>query len=189
MEQSKLEALLGRSLTPREVTNKELYLDIAKDALEALLCTSLCKESGERTFHIREGYDTIFTDIFTKLNSATINGVTQTAIPYFWNNQNSNYFNSIVIDDLHTYYDEIIIDADWGFSTIPNDLQLLLAELFANTSKKYSVGSVKSKSVEDFSITYGDLTDDQDFVNRNARIISKYSLCNIGEIKSGRIRH
>jgi len=192
MDQEKLEALLGRPLTAREVTNRKLYLNIAKASLESLTCLDLsCKSTEEdRTFTARAGYSTVFVGIFTEVQSVTVNGEVVDATTYhpaFFDNRNGSVFNSIVFDTAFGCDEDVVINAVWGFESLPNDLAMLYAQLFANTSKAYATGSVKSKKVEDFSITYGDLTDEQAFVNQNARILSKYSLCGIGNVKHGNV--
>jgi hypothetical protein len=59
MTQQELEALLGRPLTPIEVTNLGLYLEIALESLEDALCieiedTSSASETAyARTFEPR----------------------------------------------------------------------------------------------------------------------------------------
>jgi hypothetical protein len=188
MKQTELEALLGRPLTPTEASNRKLYLEIAKESLEQLLCISLCDDEDEtRTFDIREGYSTVFTDIFTELTAVQFDGVATTDYyPAFWDKRNNPYYNSIVLDDCGG--STISITGAWGFSEIPSDLKLLWAQLFANVSKKYTAGggNIKSKRVEDFSITYGDLTDDEVFLSANARTIQKYSMCNTGYIRHGK---
>jgi len=195
MDQTQLEALLGRPLTSMEASNLELYLEIAQESLEELLCISLDSAPDDstdpaeetRTFDIREGYSTVFTDIFAEISEVSVDGVTTTDYyPAFWDKRNSPYYNSIVLDGCSGK--TISITGYWGFDELPSDLKLLLAQLFANTSKKYVAGgdNVKSKQVEDFRITYGDLTDDQTFLNTNARTIQKYSMCNIGYVRHGK---
>lgn len=193
MSQSELEALLGRSLTPTEITNFDTYLEIAKENLEELLCISLDYQdtSGEpekttQTFDIRDGYRTVFTGIFTELTEVKVDGtVIEDYHVAFWDKRSNPYYNSIVLDDCDGK--EVEITGYWGFDSLPSDLQLLWAQAFANVSKKYVAGggNVKSKQVEDFRITYGDLTDDEAFTSANARTIRKYSLCNIGYIRHG----
>lgn len=194
MDESDLVALLGRPLTPKENTNINLYLDIAKESLEELLCISLDTnpngsgnaETETRTFDVREGYSTVFTGIFTQLSEVKVDGKTTTDYyPAFWDKRSGAYYNSIVLGNKDAK--EVEITGLWGFSSIPSDLKLLWAQLFANTSKKYTAGSanVKSKKVEDFSISYGDLTDDEAFLAANNRTIQKYSMCNIGNVQHG----
>lgn len=189
MTQSELEALLGRSLTQREANNLDLYLDIAKDNLETLLCFDVCDEtSNPRTFEVRDGYRTLYTGIFTEIVSVTIDG--ETVSNYHaaqWDNRNADWFNSIVFDDPLTDK-EVTVDAVWGFDEMPKDLKHLLAQLFATTSQKFTARDVKSKKNEDFSITFGDKSDDELFAERNQKTIAKYSLCGIGEVQSGRVR-
>lgn len=191
MSQSDLEKLLGRPLTPTEVANLDSYLDIAKESLEELLCISLGYEtSGDpeeytQVFDVREGYSTVFTGIFTELSEVKVDGIVTTDYyPAFWDKRSNPYYNSIVLGKSGKTAE---ITAVWGFDTVPNDLKLLWAQLFANVSKKYTAGggNVKSKRVEDFQVAYGDLTDDEAFINANKRTISKYSLCNIGYVLHG----
>lgn len=193
MTQAQLEALLGRSLTPREVSNLDQYLEIANESLEELLCISLDvnpdgsgdPEESTLTFDVREGYSTVFTGIFTEVMEVKVDGnVTEDYYPAFWDKRSSSFYNSIVLN----YPGKTVeITGYWGFSKIPSDLQLLWAQLFVNVSKKYTAGSanIRNKKVEDFSISYGELTDDETFLNANKRAISKYSLCNIGYVLHG----
>lgn len=192
MEQSDLVALLGRPLTPTEIANIDLYLEIAKENVEDLLCISLevnPEGSGEpetdtRTFEVREGYSTVFTGIFTSLTEVKVDGVaTDDYHIAYWDKRSNQYYNSIVLDDCHI--SEVEITGYWGFATLPADLQLMWAEAFAIVSQKRVVSDVKSKKVEDFSITYGDLSDEEKFTKDNTRTIQKYSLCNVGYIRHG----
>lgn len=193
MDESELEALLGRPLTPTENTNKDLYLDIAKESLEELLCISLDTnpngsgdaETETRTFDVREGYSTVFAGIFAQVSQVKVDGtVTEDYYPAFWDKRSNPFYNSIVLAKAGNTAE---ITAVWGFSTVPNDLKLLWAQLFANVSKKYTPGSdnIRRKAVEDFSIWLGDLTDDETFLNANKRTIQKYSMCNIGYVLHG----
>jgi hypothetical protein len=187
MDESELEALLGRPLTPTENTNFDLYLDISKESLEELLCISLDSVSETRTFDVREGYSTVFTGIFTEITEVRLDGnVTTDYYPAFWDKRSSAYYNSIVLGKKRAK--EVEITGFWGFGSIPADLKLLWAQLFANVSKKYSPGNdnIRRKAVEDFSLWLGDLTDDQAFINANARTIKKYSMCNIGYMLHGK---
>ena len=192
MNKTELEALLGRSLTTRENTNYKLYLKIAEESLENLLCLSLdCKQVSEnRTFDAREGYSTVFVGIFTEVSEVKVDDDVVSPDSYYpaqWDNRNASWYNSIVFTERFDEASEIEVTADWGFDEQPSHLKQLIAQLFANVSKKYSVGNVKSKRVEDFSITYSDLTDDQAFQEANKRVIQQYSLCNVGNIRHGEV--
>lgn len=200
MDEATVAALLGRPLTANETTNFDLYLDIATDNLEDLLCFSLDEEPSERVFNGREGYSTLFIDPFTSVSEVIINGsaVADTEYTsYLWNKRNANWFNSLVFNDTFNRDDEITITASWGFGNtsgedlaMPSDLQLLYAKLFAlSSSGSKGDVSVQSKKVEDFSITYAnaDKTALQRLVDANSAVINKYSLCNIGEVQNGRV--
>jgi len=194
MTQAQLEALLGRTLTAREVANLDLYLDIAMENLEELLCMPLEEQNNsgdepefeERAYTTRIGYRTLFMDMFTEVESVTVDGNETTAYtPYFWNTPNKGFFNSLVFDEPFNREVTVVVNAAWGFLELPDDIQLLLAQLFAITSKKYSTGSVKSKRVRNFQVTFGDATDEQVFADTNALTIRKYSLCNVGYVLHG----
>lgn len=182
MKQSTIEAYLGRPLTSLESTNISLYLKIAQERLEDLTCLNLETVTEDRTFSVRKGYVTVFTDLFTTVNSVEINAQAFTDYtPMQWNRQNANWFNSIV---LTTCYDEVIINADWGICS--PELQLLQARLFGLIStENSSEGNVKSKKVEDFSVTFNDNTAYQQFLIDNESLINKFSICGIGEVQHG----
>lgn len=189
MTQQQLEALLGRPLTQNEIDNLSLYLNIATESLEDLLCIDLCGKSSAKVFDTRQGYHTVFTGIFSQLYSVSIDGEELPQTDYYaaqGDNRNGKWFNSIVLK--HEHEGEVTVEAKWGFKSMPSDLQKLYAELFANSSKQYTTGGkVLSKQVEDFRITYaGDSgTDDQNLIDKNSRTISKYSQCNMGYIEHG----
>lgn len=188
MTQDELQALLGRPLSSFESANRKLYLDIARESLEELLCTEIsCRNTVEaRTFGVREGYRTVFTGVFTEVEEVKVDGTATTDYhPAFWDKRSNAFYNSIVLKEHDG--STVEITATWGFDSLPNDLKQLWAQLFANVAKKYKAGSanVKSKQVEDFRISYGDLTDDELFINANSRIIQKYRLCDIGFVMHG----
>lgn len=187
MKQSDLEALLGRPLTPGELANRELYLQIARESLEELLCINLCdNDTGTRVFDIREGYRTVFTDVFTELSKVEVDGQEVTDYtPAFWDRRTNAFYNSIVLDEPKGT--KVALTGFWGFNKTPADLKRLWAIAFSDTAQKYTSGEagVKSKRVEDFDITYGNLSDDDMFIRNNARVISKYQMCNAGYTVSG----
>lgn len=188
MTEANIATWLGRPLTPKEQENFKSYLNTAKAHLESLLCTSLSCEGGERVYESREGYRTVFTDYFTDEATVTINGeVTEKFSTRFFDNRNSELKNSLVFEDTFDHDDEVTIDAAWGLDPMPADLGHVLAQLFAVAAKLYKVnGDVKSKRVEDFSITFGDRSDVEMVIDSNIVTISKYSLCSVGNIVSGK---
>lgn len=195
MNQSELEALLGRPLTATEIANMELYLEIATQKLEELLCTTILATGDSsdeavvetRRYQSREGYSTVFTDIFTSVDEVRIDGEVVTPEARQWSNLNGTWFNSLVFDERQCA-EVVEVDAVWGFQTLPSDLALLLAQLFAQVSiAQTSDGRVQSKKVEDFSITYRDVSLTEEFLIANKSIVSKYSLCGITEIQHGEV--
>lgn len=189
MSISELEKLLGRSLTSKESAGCAKYLEIAKQMLEELTCVSLEQESGERTFTARNGYKTLFTGIFTGVTTVTVDGEEIPSTDYtlmFFDDRNKGFYNSIVFKETLEAVD-VVVDAQWGFNNVPADLSIVLAQLFALAANKKTIGSVKSKRVEDFWITYGDNTDMQELVAENSLIINKYAMCDIYETRHGEI--
>jgi hypothetical protein len=186
MNQDKLEALLGRPLTSCEVTNRKLYLQIAQERLEDLTCLNLEEATEDRTYSVREGYQTVFTDMFTTVNSVTVNGSELDAADYTamqWNKRTADWYNSVVLKNC-TPEDTIVINADWGACS--PTLQLLQAKLFGLVSSmNNSNGNVSSKKVEDFSISFNDNTVYEQFLLDNQALIGKYSICNIQTTVSG----
>ena len=158
--------------------------DEAKQFLETLLCLDLSQDSGERTFTPRRGYRTIFTGVFSNVSSVTVDGEVVSYHPAFFDKRNGDFYNSIVLDV--PVSSDVVVDADWGFDTIPADLQKLLTNAEAVVNQTYSVKDVQSKRVEDFQITYSDLSDDEAFLKQNAVTIGKYSMCTVGNIQHGR---
>lgn len=194
MTQSDIEALLGRPLTSTESTNLDLYLDISKDALEQLLCTSL-EEVAEtpvaetRTYRSRNGYKTLFTDVFQSVSAVEVDGEAESSGNYTvmqWDKYNGSWYNSLVFSSpLHD--DEIDVTGIWGFTSYPSDLKLLWAKLFSQVSvKNTGAGNITSKQVEDFRITFNDsVTADQQLASDYASTIEKYGLCGVGNIQHG----
>lgn len=188
MKQTELQALLGRPLTSIEVANLKKYVNIAREMLEDLTCMNLSKATEDRVYDVRKGYSTIFTDPFTTVNSVTVDGKELEVSKYSarqWDRRNAKWYNSIVVDNCHRYK-EVTINADWGLCS--SELELLLARLFGVISATNKTnGRVKSKKVEDFSISYNDNSVYQQFLIDNESLITKYSLCTIGLVESGEV--
>lgn len=195
MTKEQLIALLGRPLTPVEDANFELYLDIAMQQLEQSICTSLTETSGDEpvVYDVREGYRTLFTDIFTEVTEVKMDGAVIDSSKYSvrqWDKRNGSWYNSIVFDRVFTSCDnEVEVTAEWGFSSIPLDLQAVLAGLFGLITKKNNLDpSIASKQVEDFRIAFRDGVDlDTDFQSKYAHTLSKYSLCDIPDLQHGKV--
>lgn len=186
MTQASLEALLGRSLTSNEVDNLDLYLDIATNEVSDLTCLNLKEGIAERSYGIRANYSTVFTDMFTNPTSVVLDDKELLATEYSarqWENRNAEWFNSIVLDTLGA--DEVKITATWGI--FDQGLNLLVARLFGLMGKVQSgTGRVKSKKVEDFSVTFEDRSERDQFLLDNHALIQQYSMCNIGLIRHGK---
>lgn len=191
MDKVKLEAWLGRSLTPVEIENQADYLLAATQWLEGLLCYQIASTTAvTKVFKGRERMATVFMPVFTTTTEVKLNGSVTTAFtPYFFDNPNGTYFNSLVFDSPLDRDDKIEVTGDWGFSTIPLDLMQLLAKMFNHISLGVkSDANVKSKSIEDFSISYDTTTTEEGrLIDANRATISKYSICHVGNIRSGRV--
>lgn len=192
LSQAKMAQLLGRSLTSLETSNYSLYLKIAVQKLEELLCMNLTIGDGEREYDTRIGYKTLYVDPFTEITSLSVDGDEVDADDYYVSQndkRNAHWYNTIVFDTVQTG-EVVTIDADWGFGdSCPTDLELLLARLFAQNSVEQTADNqVKSKKIEDFTVTYKDNSTLEQVVAANSGVISKYSICNQGYIRHGRVR-
>ena len=197
MDKTQLEALLGRPLTEIEEDNLQLYIDIAYENLDDLLCTTIDSVTETRVFDTREGYSTAFIGIFRSLSAVKINGETITTDDYSvrqWDKRNGSWYNSIVLNRKFTCDEELEVTGAWGFATsptysVPSDLQAVLAGLFALISKKNKYdGTLSSKQVEDFRVSFNtDVDLDEAFYDTYSKTISKYSICDIGDIQHGRV--
>lgn len=179
LTKQQMAALLGRPLTPSEDTNFTSYLDNAIDTLEYLLCASIRPSSVgvERVYDSRKEFSTVFTDFFTAPTLVKVDGNATTEYSARqWDNRNASWFNSVVLD-CAPKGKEVAITATWGFTTLPNDLALLLARVFALNGESGGSGNIQSKKIEDFSITLADKTEFQGFLDDNATTLNKYSMC------------
>lgn len=188
MNKSDISALLGRPLTTIEDTNFSLYLDIAKQNLGQMLCMELCGEDDPRVYEARDGYRTVFVDIFTDVHGVKLNGdVVTTFVKQQWDRKSGTWFNSLVFEDKLEKDDEVEVSASWGFDKYPTDLKVLLSELFSMITKKNKFDvTIASKQVEDFRISFNTTADlDESLIAKYKYTINKYSLCNISEVHNG----
>ena len=105
--------------------------------------------------------------------------------PAFFDNRNAGFYNSIVLGE--PVSGDVVINAEWGFGTTPADFQKLLDNATAAVAKTKSNKNIKRKSVRNFDIWFGDLSDDEVFVKNNQLAIDKYSMCNIGYVLHGTV--
>lgn len=188
LKEAQVEKLLNRSLTTAESANFALYLKNAVLRLEDMLCLTLCGDAGERTYESRLGYRTLYVDPFTDITSVTIDGNETEDYTVKQNDKfNGSWYNIIEFDRKQTGKN-IVVDADWGFNPLPLDLQVLLSKLFAQGSTEQTADNqVKSKKIEDFTVTYKDGSTFDDFVLANASVIDKYAQCSQGYIRHGAV--
>jgi len=160
-------------------------VDTATSIIEQATCLYLKAENATtREYSVRDGFSTVFTDIFQEPTEVAVDGNILTEDEYkamFWDNRNASVYNSVVINHLRGH--KVTITANW---IIPTELSDLITKLNAViASSKHSL--VKSKKVEDFSVTYNDNTDVQQFLLDNSAIIEKYSICGVIDIRSGSV--
>ena len=187
--------LLNRTLTAPETQNFGLYINNAKTRLEALLGMSLENEHATRMYNTRQGYRTVFTDVFTTDVDAvvTVAGEVKDPATYTvrqFDNLNGTWFNSIVFTNhLDRSVDYISVEADFGFNDcLPNDLQLLLAKMFAlNSTEQTADNRVSSKKIEDFTVSYRDVQTYDDLISTNQQVIDAYSIKDKGMIRNGHL--
>jgi hypothetical protein len=179
--------LLGRPLTSTETTNFNTYLDLATGRVSDLICSDISPATEElRTFQLRNGYRTLNTPIFDEIQSITINDTELDEADYTvkqGSDFNGDWFNSIVFKTTHNF-ENVEITADWGFSSIPLDLQKVIAEQFGIFSTSIDADQIYRKQVEDFSIQLNGTKSDA-FDKKYAATIAKYSSCTELNIQSG----
>lgn len=194
LSEEKLAELLGRSLTSVETANFETYLNIATQKLEELLCVDLSHSDDEedRTFGTRNGYRTVYVDFYTTITSVTRDGETVDSSTYVSKQNdrfNGTWYNILEFEKRQDG-SNIVVNADWGFDEdeAPEDLLMLLALLFAQVSVDQKVdGQVKSKKIEDFTVTYKDSSTTQELIAGNSTAFGKYGQCDVGAIRNGRV--
>lgn len=189
MTQDKLSALLGRPLSSVETTNFATYLELAQSRVSDLLCVDICQKVATKRFPARLGYKTLSVPIFTEIDHVKLDGTETTDYSVRQGSHlDGNWYNSLVFDTPLT--DQVIeIKADWGFSKMPVDVQMLIAELFGMITDTLESDTVHSKQVEDFRITLKDKTKTEAFAQKYAATIAKYSGCVNGNIQSGYVGH
>lgn len=192
LKEADMVKLLGRSLTATESANYDLYLKIATERLEDLLCMTICGDDSERTFATRLGYRTVYIDPFTSIDSVTIDGEVAEEDTYTIKQNdkfNGSWYNIIEFTTKRSGED-IVVDADWGFDKFcPAGILNLLAQLFnLGSVEQLTDNTVKSKKIEDFSVTYKDTPTFDSLVLANSAVIDKYSQCNQGVIRHGRVQ-
>lgn len=190
MTKEQISELLGRPLTSVEDINFNLYLSIAKKSVQNFLCFDLCDPEDTQVFEAREGYSTVFVPPFTELDEVKLNGVvTEDYSVRQWNKRTGSWYNSLVFKHRLSDEDEVEITGAWGFQTIPNDLQLVIARAFALITKQNKFDpTIKHKRVEDFDITIDNAVDlDDAFYQQNEATLTAYSLCGVGNIQHGSV--
>lgn len=185
IDEAQTALLLGRALTPSEEANFDVYMSITGEQLQSLLCMDVTSSDDTRIFRAREGYSTVFIDPVTEITSVTIGGAVVTDYVLKQNDSYQGTWFNVLEFDRRLSDEKITITATWGFTVLPDDLAYLIAQLFKSASSVRD-SQVRSKSIEDFSVTYKDNTAYDQTLLDNASIIYKYAQCD-GAILHGGI--
>ena len=180
MTKEQVSALLGRPLTSIEDANFDLYIEIATQALEELICSSTKCQYDTRVFNVRDNYSTVWTDIFTGISEVKLNGTVldeKDYSPRQGDKRNAKWYNSIVLNS-RCHSGELEVSGTFGLK-LPSDLQLVLAGLFGLITKKNKFdATVTSKKVRNFSYTIDTSADlDAEFTKLYSKTLAKYSVC------------
>lgn len=185
MTQDKMSALLGRPLSSVEIARFATWLELAQSKVSDLLCVDICQVAETKRFPARLGYQTLNVPIFTEIDSVKLDGVVTTAYEARQGaNLNGTWYNTLVFDTPLT--NQVVeIKADWGFSKMPVDIQVMTAQLFGMVNDTLDGELVSSKQVEDFRITFNNKTKTEVFANKYAATIAKYSGCVQANVQHG----
>ncbi len=200
MDINSITAYLGRPLTEYETMNFDSLMNQAVARLEDLLGTPLVQVKGERVFAVRQGFCTIWTDIFTEVKSVNMNGEALSE-NYFASARNDargmlDWFNSIILSAKPSERElDVTIDATWGFDlksaeALPEDLKTLIAARFnAMSQDKKFDPTIASEQIEDYRVSYATACTPFDaFVASNTLTIQKYSQTKHGGLRNGTVR-
>lgn len=130
---------------------------------EQILGYGITDTAGERVYAVSDGV--VYTDLFT--GDVTIEGYTGTIKKAFNGRVNGmTYFNQLILDTCHL--EEVTLTLTWGSEQFMTDIDGLLAWLNENsTADNLDEVSIKSKKIEDFSVTKASAEEARD----NASII------------------
>lgn len=180
MTQEQVTKLLGRSLTAKEAAGFDVYVDIARAQLEAILGMSLeYGNNDDKTFTGIEDYTSLIVPPFTEVYGVKRNGV---AAKYTIPVTGKPFCYEIVLAKPMRQGERIIVEADWGYCEIPNGVYLLWAQMFAVVANggvggaSDGVARVKRETVLSHTIEF-DLSSAVDvFRNENSTLIDLYSV-------------
>ena len=187
MSADTIAALLGRPLTASETANFSTLYSLALSRVSDMICSDITPSVEDtRTFELRTGYRTLNVPIFDEIQTLTVNG-NELDNTYYKVKQgssfNGDWYNSIVFNETHDCK-TVEVTADWGFSSIPVDLQKLIAEQFGVLSTTIDADQVSRKQVEDFSIQFTGTKSDA-FTQKYSATIAKYSSCQTNNVQHG----
>lgn len=192
LTQVEISKLLNRPLSAAEIENFELYISLTTKRLESILDVNLEEGSATRKYLTRNGYRTVFTDPFTGTPVVTVDGEVKTTDDYSvrqFDDLNGTWFNSIVFKTfLDREIEEISVQATFGWSTLPVDLQMFYAKLFDLVDREQTTDErVLNKKIEDYSITLKDISLYGSILDAYRSVIDKYSVKTRGNIQHGSI--
>lgn len=121
---------------------------------EAILGYGISDKEGARVYRVLDGI--IYTDLFE--------GAVPTGYRRGFNGrQDTDYFNELYVDK--RLRGKVELDLAWGSKTFNLEIKGLLDWLALNAGLDTSNAGVKSKRIEDFSITNGTAEEQQDDIN------------------------
>jgi hypothetical protein len=200
MDIDSITAYLGRPLTDFETANFDSLFNQTVARLENLLGTPLVKFDGDRTFTVRQGFRTIWIDIFTSVTAVKIDDK-ELSVDEWTAARNDargalDWFNSIVLSEKPIKREQTAtITASWGFDltnaeTLPEDLKILIAACFAAISQQAQFDpTVANEQIEDYRVSFNTAKSPFDlFVATNTLTIQKYSQTKHGDLRNGIVR-
>ena len=116
---------------------------------ESILGYGIQTGTGSRTYTVIDG--TVYTDLFS--GTPTIDGYTGTIKTRFNGSQSTSYYNEIILEPSHCTR-TVDVTAAWGSAAFLTEIDELLTWLDDNPfTTMADSSSVKSKKIEDFSVT------------------------------------
>lgn len=193
MDKETIVKLLGRPLTSYEDSNFTQIVEHTISTLSNTLCWQLKDGQSDKTYYARANYRTLWISLYTLVDEVKVDGrvVADTDYKLALNaDVNSSIFNSVIFK--YPLGDSMVeIKGSFDISKITTDvadLGSLVADLFkfyARNMSSEASANIKSKHVEDFTITFSDDSELQALFNNNYATIKRYSACEGNVVQSG----
>ena len=131
---------------------------------EQILGYCITSVAGVRTYPVIDGI--VYADLFSDSDPITIEGYTGTIKKSFNGRSNGmEYYNQLDLGS-SCHLKEVTLDLYWGSECFYTDIDGLLLWLQVNTpADSLDDAGVKSKKIEDFSVSYSTAAEKQDDIN------------------------